>query len=153
MKAFDFKLQTKLNVSSRQEELAKEELHLRLAKCQEIENNLSKHINKLLELEENIRKMMKNQGNIQIILLGREYTPTLKKHIDLIRKQLLQAEEKAEKARFILIEKAKETKVLKKLRDKEWLLYLMEAQKEEQKFIDETAINNHYQKNGIKKLM
>jgi flagellar FliJ protein len=46
-----------------------------------------------------------------------------------------------------LIYKKKETRILEKLKEKEWEAYLHQLSLEEQKVIDEIAINNHYRKN------
>jgi len=61
--------------------------------------------------------------------------------------ELALAERNFETARLVLVEKTRETQTLKKLKDKEWNIYLQEVLREEQKDIDEVAINRHYRKN------
>ena len=61
--------------------------------------------------------------------------------------ELDKAEERVETARIILQECKKETKTLTKLKENEWKQYLHELNLEEQKEIDEIAINNHFRSN------
>ncbi len=149
MKPFKFRLQTKLNLASREEQLAKEEMQLRVRDRDRIQNELEKIIDKQLELEQSIKQMMQEGFCVDKYLLFKDYLPVLKEYRTIKEEELARAEQDVESARIILIEKTRENQTLSKLREKEWYIYLQELQKEEQQVIDEIAINNHYRKNLV----
>lgn len=147
MRAFHFRLQTKLDISCRQEQMAREEMQLRLGECQQIEEKLEQMILRLEELEQSIRDNINETNSFQTILIKKDFFSVFKVRMKAMEEKLKQAEEILEEARKILMEKAREKKSLEKLKEKEWHLYLHELQLEEQKIIDEMAINNHFRNN------
>lgn len=146
MKPFKFRLQTKLNIASREEQLAKEEMQLRVRERERIQTELEEIINKQFELEQSIKRLMLEGFCVDRFLLYKAYIPVLIEIRCVKEENLIQAEQAAETARMILIEKTRETQTLNKLREKEWIIYLQEVQREEQKVIDEVAINRHFRK-------
>lgn len=142
MKKFTFKLQTKLDIAEAQEKLAAEQLVLKITERNNIIDNLNLNINKLKSLENSVRHLPFKQT-----LVVKEYLPVVRKYIQELNHELIKAEERVEVARNILIECKKETKTLTKLKEKEWAEYLQELNIEEQKEIDEIAINNHFRNN------
>lgn len=142
MKKFTFKLQTKLDIAEAQEKLAAEQLVLKITERNNIIDNLDLNINKLKDLENSVRHLPFKQT-----LVVKEYLPIVRNYIQELNHELIKAEERVEVARNILIECKKETKTLTKLKEKEWAEYLQELNIEEQKEIDEIAINNHFRNN------
>lgn len=84
--------------------------------------------------------------SLEIRRLTSEYMPVLKDLKQEKEKELFLAEEKVEKARLQLIELSKERKTLDKLREKDLHEYMQQIIREEQKLIDEIAVNSHYRK-------
>jgi flagellar FliJ protein len=149
MKTFKFRLQTKLNIASLEEQLAKEAMQLRVRDRDLIQSELEELIDKQLEIEQSIKRLMQEGFSVDKYLIFKDYLPVLKKMRTNKEQDLDRAEQAIESARLELIEKTRETQTLIKLKDKEWHLYLQELQKEEQKVIDEIAINSHYRKNLV----
>jgi len=147
VKPFHFKLQTKLDVAVREEQMAKEELYICLRHRDAIMAELLNLDNRIKGLDQSIKEAMEQSWPLERLLLLKDYLPVLKKKQMETQEKLRQAEEAAENARRILVEKARDTKVLNKLREKEWQMYLEELNKEEQKNIDEIAISSHYRRN------
>ncbi len=142
MRKFRFKLQTKLDISASQEKLAMEQLAAKIAERNDIIHKLNNKKDKLKVLQDSVEKL-----SFQYTLIVKDYLPILRARIYELQLELAAAEERVEVARNILIECKKETKTLTKLREKEWHNYLHELSLEEQKEIDEIAINNHFRKN------
>ncbi len=147
MKAFAFRLQTSLNVSQRKEQVAREELMACLAEKERLEKQLELNQSKIRRLEEHIRTLLASQSFSQEVLMYREYLPVLHAESRQLQQKIVRAEEMVEKARLELVERKKETQTLERLREKEWQEYMHDLLIEEQKAIDEIAINTHYRKN------
>lgn len=146
MKNFNFRLQTKLNVSLRQEEIARENLHANLNARDEIAEQLREVAGKAYELEQSLRDLNGEQIHFQEFVARREYLPVINQQKKAATSNLDKAEAKVDKARDALIERVKESSTLQKLRDREWQSYMREVYQEEQKAIDEVAISNHFRK-------
>lgn len=149
MKPFRYRLQTKLNIASREEQAAKEEMRQRIIQRDSIQTELDKIIDQQLDLEQSIIHLMQEDFYVDKFLLFNDYLPILKECRAIKLDELHKAEKQVESARTVLMRKTRETKTLSKLREKEWQLYLQELQKEEQQVIDEIAINNHYRTNLV----
>lgn len=152
MKAFAFRLQTSLNVSQRREQVAREALQACLAEKERLEEQLRLNQNKIDRLEEHIRTLLASQALSQEALMFREYLPVLHAASRELERKIETAEELVEKARLELVDRKKDTQTLERLRDKEWQEYMHELLLEEQKAIDEIAINTHYRKNNAEPL-
>lgn len=142
MKKFVFRLQTNLDIAEGQEKLAIEQLALKISERDIINEHLNLKIDKLKGLEDSVK-----YKSFKHTLLVNDYLPVLRANIQEINFELKKAEEKVEIARNILIECKKSTKTLTKLKEKEWKAYLNEINIEEQKEIDEIAINKHFRNN------
>lgn len=147
MKPFHFRLQTKLDISCREENQAREDLQISINHRDQVQKELNQIIRQEEEIEAGMKAMMLEGFNLQQFLICKDYLPILKTMRICKEDDLRQAELMVVEARNILIEKMKESKTLKKLREKEWAHYLLELNKEEQKTIDELAINSHFRKN------
>ncbi|CFX64994.1 Flagellar export FliJ [Syntrophomonas zehnderi OL-4] len=147
MKPFHFRLQTKLDLSCREESQAREELHISINYRNQVQNELDEIMRRSRETEAEIKAMMQEDFNLPQFFIFKDYLPVLKTLQKSKADDLLQAESKVTQARGILIDKMQESKTLQKLRDREWSNYLLELNKEEQKTIDELAINSHFRKN------
>ncbi len=142
MRKFRFRLQTKLDISVGQEKLAMEQLAAKIAERNNIIQRLNNKKDKLEVLQDSVKRL-----SFQHTLIVKDYLPILRTCIYELQLELAAAEDRVEVARNILIECKKETKTLTRLREKEWHNYLHELNLEEQKEIDEIAINNHFRKN------
>ncbi|MEN6325080.1 MAG: flagellar FliJ family protein [Syntrophomonas sp.] len=146
MKAFRFRLQTKLDISIRQEQLARDELQICIYERNRIQERLELAVKRLEALEQNIREFDFDKQNFQELLIKKEYVPVMKNQIKNIEEMLYNAELILDKARQVLLARIKETDTMEKLREKDWQEYLHQLSLEEQKIVDEIAINNHYRK-------
>lgn len=146
MKNFNFRLQTKLNVSLRQEEIARENLQAHLNVRDEIAGQLQEIASKAQNLEQSLRDLSGEQIDFQEFVARREYLPVIHQQKKTVIKNLDQAETKVDRARDALIDRVKESSTLQKLREREWQSYMREVQQEEQKTIDELALSSHFRK-------
>ncbi|MDD3267784.1 MAG: flagellar FliJ family protein [Syntrophomonadaceae bacterium] len=146
MKAFRFRLQTKLDISIRQEQLARDELQICIYERDRILERLEQAVRRLISLEQAIREFTWQEHSFQELLIKKEYLPIIKTQIKDIEELLYKAELILEKARQVLIARIKETNTMEKLKEKDWQEYLHQLSLEEQKIVDEIAINNHYRK-------
>lgn len=146
MKAFRFRLQTKLDISIRQEQLARDQLQICIFERNRIQERLELAVSRLEALEQNIREFNFGKQSFQELLIKREYVPVMKNQITNIEEMLYTAEQILDKARQVLLARIKETDTMEKLKEKDWQEYLHQLSLEEQKIVDEIAINNHYRK-------
>lgn len=143
MKPFVFRLQTKLDISKREEEILRTRLREKEKEAEEIEKELSDLQDDLSRIEDMARSFLKD-SNIYFVSLIRDYLPVLKENIINCQERLSQAQMELEKVRQELMNKRREVKTLEKLKEKEWEDYLHEINLEEQKFIDEVAGSRHF---------
>lgn len=146
MRPFKFRLQTKLELSCREEQQIREELQIRIILRDQLQRELDEINYKLNEIEVAIKDLMVQGFILEQFLILKNYLPIIRSMRSNKEAELVRAELAIVETRGILIEKIKETKILQKLREKEWMSYLLELNKEEQKVIDELAINNHFRK-------
>jgi len=146
MKAFHFRLQTKLDICQRQEQVTREEMHRRVVVRNQVLQELELLENRFQSLEQSIREMNTGQGQFPRIMINRQYIPVLNQQIKTSEENLATAEEAVEEVRMELIERMRETRTLEKLKDKAWHRYLHELLLEEQKHIDEVAGTAHHRK-------
>jgi len=146
MRAFHFRLQTKLDICQRQEQVTREEMHRRIAIRNQFLQELELLGNRFQSLEQSIREMSTGQGQFPRIMINRQYIPVLNQQIKISEENLTTAEEAVEEVRMELIERMRETRTLEKLKDKAWHKYLHEMLLEEQKQIDEVAGTAHHRK-------
>jgi len=146
MKAFRFRLQTKLDICQRQEQVTREEMHRRVAVRNQVMQELELLENRFQSLEQSIRELNANPGQFPKIMINRQYIPVLNQQIKTSEENLVLAEEAVEEVRMELIERMRETRTLEKLKDKAWHKYLHEMLLEEQKHIDEVAGTAHHRK-------
>lgn len=147
MKAFDFRLQTKLNISVRQEDIARENLQASLQVRNEIACQFDQLADRMRRLEGSIRDQNQDTAAFSILVARRQYLPLLQQRKTEVKERLQKADTVVDSARGQLFERARETNTLEKLKQRQWQEYLKEAQQEEQKVIDELAISGHFRKN------
>lgn len=146
MRPFQFRLQTKLDLSSREEEQEREELAVRIMQRDQIQRELDEIMFKLGEIENAMKELMVKGFSLDQFLIMKNYLPIIRDILFNKEIELKQAEAAIVETRYRLLEKMKERKILEKLREKEWATYQLEMNREEQKIIDEVAINNHFRK-------
>lgn len=146
MQPFSFRLQTKLDISCREEQQFREELHIHILQRDQLQKQADEIKFRLSEIEADIKELMVLGFQLEKFLVLKNYLPIIGKLLVDKESELFQAELAIVEIRNTLIEKIKERKILQKLRNKEWANYLLELNKEEQKTIDELAINSHFRK-------
>ena len=149
MKPFVFKLKTKLHLAELEEEQAREGLrHARARRdeCIEALEKIKQHMNVIKQC---LVDMMNGSCNIDQILLSKRYLPILKEQRAQRAFALELEEQKVELAETNLLEKNRELKTLIRFREKEWQEYRVEYNRQEQKILDELAINNHFRRKQL----
>lgn len=144
MKAFQFRLQTKLNIAERLEHVAREEMQRATMARNQLQEDLYSANRRLGCMQDSVRELSRGPGLFEKILIIKQYIPVMIKSIKEIEHNLAEAEQQVEKCRLDLLEKKKELQTLERLKDKAWHRYLHELQLEEQKLIDEVAIGGHF---------
>jgi len=147
MKPFKYRMQTKLDVASLEEQMAKEDLQFRSRERDRIQTELEDIIHRQLEMEQSMIVLILEGFSMDEFMIYKDYIPVIKELRANKAEELALAERNFENARLVLVEKTRETQTLKKLKDKEWNIYLQEVLREEQRDIDEVAINRHYRNN------
>jgi len=140
-------MQTKLDVASLEEQMAKEDLQFRSRERDRIQTELEDIIHRQLEMEQSMIVLILEGFSMDEFMIYKDYIPVIKELRANKAEELALAERNFENARLVLVEKTRETQTLKKLKDKEWNIYLQEVLREEQRDIDEVAINRHYRNN------
>lgn len=146
MRPFKFRLQTKLDITGREEQQIREELQISIIFRDQLQSELDEIQLRLAEIETAIKDLMVQGFSLEQFLILKNYLPIIRSIRVNKETELVQAELVIVATRNILIEKIKERKILQKLREKEWISHLLECNKEEQKIIDELAINSHFRK-------
>ncbi|MGE5397841.1 MAG: flagellar export protein FliJ [Chitinophagales bacterium] len=150
MKVFEFRLQTKLDLTCRQEDIAKAETYAKQRvfdfECEVLDSLHSSQ----MELF-NILRSQKGGFKIDELVLYKDFQKVLRDKIVQQKETVLRAEELLEEARMVLMEIMKERKTLERLREKEYQSYLEEFMRIEQKIIDEAAVSRYWHlHNGAK---
>ena len=138
MKAFHFRLQTSLDVAQRRQKVAKEELQNQIIQRNMVLTQYDNAQKKREDLRDNIR----GKGvPFRDYLVTTDYLHIMRAIINDLESALEAEEEKVEAARLALINYSKEKQTLEKVKERDWAEYLYEINREEQKEIDEVAIN------------
>lgn len=147
MKAFEFRLQTKLEITERQEDIAKAELFEK----QMIYDEALAQLNELLDNMEDINNTLRGKTghslHIDEIIVLKEYQLVLKDRIIEQELVVAEAETVMELARLALLEIVKERKALTRLREREYKDYMLEFMRVEQGEIDEVATTRYWRTN------
>ena len=149
MKAFNFRLQTKLDISVLQEQTARERMQASISTRNNVAEALDNTVSRMNQMEQSVRDLSAKKSSFQELLLTRQYLPVLKEEKEQIKGKLVTAEKKVEEMRKILLGKKRETNTLEKLRQKSWDSYLHEVLAGEQEDIDEIAISTYYRKHNL----
>lgn len=148
MRKFKFKLQTPLKVRQLIEQTNKQKLSQAIALKKREEQDL----NKLQEADLMVRAQLDSHLadfiNSADLTFFHEYLTDLGFRIKRQREKVQEAEKLYELARLAFIASRKERKVLERVKEKKFELYLIDANREEQKISDEMAILNACRKEG-----
>ena len=139
MQRFSFRLQTVANLREKEENLRKEEL----AEARRHLLTEEEHLSNLYEKKRLYQsQLFFSQGeklDLPGIALLYAYLDDLERQITLQGKRVEQAEAEVENRRQILVKASQNRKILEKLREKRYLDYRHEANRQEQIFLDEIA--------------
>jgi len=141
MKKFTFSLQPLLDYRKRYEDRLKKEL----AEIKKEEKRQKKIIEQLhkkrIKCEEELRKR-RISGEIEIasLLIYQFYLDKLSLQIEEETKKMEEIFLKIKNKQTQIIEASKNKKVLEKLKEKRWLKFIDDVEKDEQRFIDEIAL-------------
>lgn len=145
MKKFNFRLDKNLNIARQIEDEARIQHHNFVRERDQLAEQLAILKQRLQILMHSIRNI---EGDVQEIILYKDYISVIRTAIQKKEEELDQAEVLLEKSRLNLLEKSRETKTLEKLKEHEWEEYILENNRLEQKIIDEVAVNSYFRKNS-----
>lgn len=146
MKSFIFKLQTALDIKVREEENQKEAVGKLQKFYQEQMNQLNLFEEKLMDYQNQLRKQQKESIELTKIRSYEEYLPVLHNKMSQQSAQVEKVLAEIHKARKVLVSLMQERKVLEKLKFKKYEEYRKMLLLEEQKSIDEMAMNTYLNK-------
>ncbi len=143
MKKFSFKFETVLRVKEKKEEELKRELMRLQALRIEQEQLLEKIDNEKRRAYG--EKAREKQGGIDIMSLVyyEAYLNNLRKKISATEKKIKELEKKADDKRVEVIEASKEKKIFEKLKEKHFSEFKKMVVSNEQKQLDEIAVNKY----------
>ncbi|MGE5422099.1 MAG: flagellar export protein FliJ [Ignavibacteriales bacterium] len=143
MKAFEFRLQTKLDLTIQQEEVAKEEVRKRQAVYDTEYDLLSTMLDLMAELHDRLRAKKGQSLKVDEVIVLNNFIKVLKTNIENQEMVVSEAERALELSRETLLQIMKERKTLEKLKENEYKEYMLEFMRLEQVVIDELAIGRH----------
>lgn len=138
---FKFNLEVVLNHRRYEEEICQKvfaEAKKKLAVEQARLHRKKKEIRRCMR---DLQRKQKESKTVSDILLYVNYLKQLSKEIKSQMEKVLAAEKKMIRKRKDLISAMKKRKTLEKLKEKRWIAYQQKTLKQEQKFIDEVAVN------------
>ncbi|MZP30535.1 flagellar export protein FliJ [Heliobacterium undosum] len=141
MKPFRFKLQTALDLKLRQEDVLKGELQCQQEIVRQKETELAAVREKMDEAVENIRPRPGAPFNLEERLLFNQYWLRLKALEARQESELQQEQTKLAEIRQKLLEMMRDRKVMERLKEKHLADYKKALLREEQKLLDEMALN------------
>jgi len=143
MAKFNFKLQSVLDLKVQMEDNKKNEFGSAVQKL-EYEKKVLENIKH--EKEKNINVFgneLKNKAKVSTIRQINSYISLLGQKIEVQKENVNKASNIVDKKREELLEAVKERKIMDKLKEKEYCLFLKQELKEEQKIIDEIISFKH----------
>lgn len=143
MKAFEFRLQTKLDLTNRQEDMAKEEARKKQADYDSEFDLLNSMLDMMAQLYDRLRKKRGHSLRVDEVIVLNNFMKVLKTNIENQELAVKRAEIALERARQELLEIMKERKTLEKLKENEYKEYLQEMLRLEQVVLDEVAITRY----------
>jgi flagellar protein FliJ len=141
VKKFRFKLQKVLDIRHMKEEMMKKKFAEALRRYEGEQARLS-GLSDQLDREKKLEKEKRLQGRVSTVQAGifADFFKCLQNNIMAQKIQVNQALNNLNQRRMELVNASKERKIIDKLHEKKREEYLLMIDKEEQKFIDEIAI-------------
>ena len=146
MKKFKFSLQKVLDVKELRLKKTQRELAFFEKQKAKAEEKLIKH---QYEFEKFCTSMYKEEKNVSEIKLAYSHFYQYLEDLDTQKKELINLEKKIEETRKKIINEQRDFKILSKLKDKYYSAFITEGQKEEQIFLDETALIGMRENSGF----
>ncbi|MEA1961757.1 MAG: flagellar export protein FliJ [Bacillota bacterium] len=144
MKPFAFSLETKLKVARIEENQSREQVKQARVACKACEDALAEVEQRIKAVEKDMVANMQGLFKLEQVMLFNNYMPVLKSLWQDRRQDLDLANRQLEETQNLLLIKNRESKILMRLREKECEKYRIELNREEQKIVDEIAINRHF---------
>lgn len=141
MNKFKFRLESLKKIYEQREEKAKKELAVYVKELKLCQQHLSALNGICLNITEDLQKKKTGKVNMQMVVVTEAYLRTLQEKIHLKEKEKIKIEDNVKAKRLELNEIIKQRKILDKLKEKQFKTYLKEANRLEQKILDEIATN------------
>ena len=146
MAKFKFRLQTFLNLSEQKEKSAKNELGVAIQKLERQKEILRQIQNTIEDQENGYRNEALSKMPILRLKQRIEYIKAIKEKEEEQQQRVNEEKVNVDKIRVRLIEIMKEKKIMEKLRQKEFTLFMKEQDKKAQLLVDELVSFNESKK-------
>ena len=146
MARFDFKFQHILNIKKHKENLLQEGLSQLKRSFQHEESVLWRIEDKTKECLFKLKELQAGIISIQEIMDYHNFLTSLSEDIIAQKNKLERLSTEIDDAISKLVHASQERKIFEKLRERKWDEFRLEANKEEQEFMDEVASNSHERK-------
>ena len=146
MARFDFKFQHILNIKKHKENLLQEGLSQLKRSFQHEESVLWRIEDKTKECLFKLKELQAGIISIQEIMDYHNFLTSLSEDIIAQKNKLESLSIEIDDAISKLVHASQERKIFEKLRERKWDEFRLEANKEEQEFMDEVASNSHERK-------
>ncbi len=146
MNGFKFRLQTPYNVISWRERLIKQEVKKRQTVYQREEQILNQKLHEMMSLSDQERELKGENVPVESIIVLKELQAMSKVGIRLQQEVVSDVLSLLEESQQQLIEATKEKKSMAKLKEKRYQQFLNEQLRQEQKVIDEVAVQGFWRK-------
>ena len=137
MKKFKFRLQKVVDTKAKQEKQKSIELAQLFMELERQKSELKSLNFELESVQQEVFAKTVGGSPAKEILEYQRYIEKLQQDIQLQKKSIADLEEKIEQTQASLLKLNKEKKILERLREKRYLKYLQEQNREEQKLLDE----------------
>ncbi|MGI6225038.1 MAG: flagellar export protein FliJ [Peptococcales bacterium] len=139
MSKFTFRLDSLLNIANHREEEAKRKLVLCLEELEYVQEELLALSQKQTQALRTLVEGKKGKLSIHQLINDHEYCQVLKERVETKQKEVIQMEKKVKDARANLEEIVKHRKILDRLKENQYMNFIIEEEKKMQKDLDEIA--------------
>ncbi|MCK8823551.1 flagellar export protein FliJ [Fuchsiella alkaliacetigena] len=153
MKKFEFKLQTVLNYRQQEEDMFKQQLARARLELNKAQDKLDSLLTNKKDIQAQLKKSEREGIDIHQAMLYRDYIAMLKNKIIEQIKVVNKKQQHFDKCKQKLLDKAKECKILDKLKERREEEHQQEFLRQQQKAIDEVAGNSFNRQNASEEVI
>ncbi len=138
---FEFKLEALRRYRKHQEESLQRKLGELQRLCDQAIAKLNQTLGRQRQTESDLKRMQNEPGFASQVTMYLQFLRDLEKKIEIEKKAVAEAQQMCAKKQAALLEAVKKRKTLEKLKENGLKAHIAHLDHEEQKFIDEMAVN------------